>query len=453
MYPPGCMGSIPAADIKSLYTSGWKWYKIEEKVCKENGRGTEHMIKVNGNFGLLQGSYLFSEIARRVDAYKAENPDKEIIRLGIGDVTRPLAKAVVSALHAAADEMGEAGGFHGYGPEQGYDFLRACIRQNDYAARGVEIAEDEIFVSDGSKCDTGNIVDILGQDCVIAVTDPVYPVYVDTNVMAGRSGAFLPEVGRYANIRYLVTDESNGFVPELPGDDVDVVYLCYPNNPTGMTLNREQLKVWVDWALEKKALLLFDGAYERFITEADVPHSIYEIEGAKECAIEFRSFSKTAGFTGTRCAYAVVPKALKGLDAAGESYSLNALWNRRQTTKFNGVSYIVQRAAAAIYTPEGRAEIEETIAYYLSNAKRILRGLADIGITAYGGVNSPYIWLKTPGGMDSWAFFDKLLAEANIVGTPGAGFGAAGEGYFRLTAFNTAENTQKAIDRLRALSL
>ena len=411
------------------------------------------MIQINDNFGRLQGSYLFSEIARRVDAYKKENPAADLIRLGIGDVTRPLCKSVVQALKKAADEMGDAEHFKGYGPEQGYDFLREAICKNDYQKRGVEISADEIFVSDGSKCDTGNIVDILGKDCRIAVTDPVYPVYVDTNVMAGRSGEYNAKTGQYERIQYIVTDESNDFVPQLPKEKVDVVYLCYPNNPTGMTLNKEQLAVWVNWALKEQVLILFDGAYERFITQSDVPHSIYEIPGAKQCAIEFRSFSKTAGFTGTRCAYTVVPKELKGYDSQGREYALGALWNRRQTTKFNGVSYIIQRGAEAVYTKEGKAEIDKTISYYLNNAKIILKGLADLGIRAYGGVNSPYVWLKTPANLDSWSFFDKLLKEAHVVGTPGAGFGAAGEGYFRLTAFNTEENTKKAMERFAQLKL
>lgn len=411
------------------------------------------MIKVNSNFGKLQGSYLFSETAKRINAHAQAHPEAEIIRLGIGDVTMPICEAVSKAMHKAVDEMATKGGFHGYGPEQGYEFLRAAIAKNDYKARGVDIALDEIFVSDGSKCDTGNIGDILGSDCVVAVTDPVYPVYVDTNVMAGRSGDFDPATGRFKDIVYIVTDAGNSFVPEIPKQKVDIVYLCYPNNPTGMTLTRDQLKVWVDWANKEGVLILFDGAYERFITEDDVPHSIYEIEGAKTCAIEFRSFSKTAGFTGTRCAYTVVPKELMGRDDKGQAVSLNALWNRRHTTKFNGVSYVVQRGAEAVYSPEGRQQVESVLAYYLNNAKIILKGLADIGITAYGGVNSPYVWLKTPGGMDSWSFFDKLLKEANVAGTPGAGFGAAGEGYFRLTAFNTPENTERAIERFASLKI
>lgn len=410
------------------------------------------MIRVNDNYGKLQGSYLFSEIARRVDAYTAANPDKELIRLGIGDVTRPLAPAVIKAMQDAVEEMSVRASFRGYGPEQGYDFLREAIAANDYAPLGVKLDKDEIFVSDGSKCDTGNIGDILSANCKVAITDPVYPVYVDTNVMAGRTGDFNPETGRFDGLTYLVTDAANGFVPDLPGDDVDVLYLCYPNNPTGTTLTKSQLKVYVDWANKNGSLILFDGAYERFITDPEVPHSIYEIDGARSCAIEFRSFSKTAGFTGTRCAYTVVPKELEGRDSSGKAVKLGALWNRRHTTKFNGVSYVVQRAAEAIYTPEGKAQVDETVEYYLRNAKMILEGLKKLGLNVYGGVNSPYIWLKTPIA-SSWDFFDKLLSEAGVVGTPGAGFGVAGEGYFRLTAFNTEENTKKAIEKFASLKL
>lgn len=409
------------------------------------------MFKVNDNFGRLQGSYLFSEIAHRVNAYTEEHRDREIIRLGIGDVTRPLVPAVLQAIDAATQEMSDAKTFMGYGPEQGYEFLRAAILENDYAARGVKIGLDEIFVSDGSKCDTGNIQELLSADCKIGVTDPVYPVYVDTNVMAGRSGEFDAAAGKFTDIAYMPTTAENGFVPALPERRVDVMYLCSPNNPTGTAMTKEQLKVWVDWANETGALILFDGAYEHFITDENVPHSIYEIDGAKTCAIEFRSFSKTAGFTGTRCAYTIVPKELMGENAKGERVSMNAMWLRRHTTKFNGVSYIVQRGAAAIYTAEGKRQVNETIEGYLNNAQIILDGLKDIGITAYGGKNSPYVWLKTPGGMKSWDFFDKLLTEANVVGTPGSGFGSAGEGYFRLTAFNTKENTQRAIERLANL--
>ena len=411
----------------------------------------QNMIKVNDNYGKLQGSYLFSEIARRVDAYTAQNPDKELIRLGIGDVTRPLAPAVIKAMEAAVEEMSVRAGFRGYGPEQGYDFLRNAIA-GEYAERGVKIDADEVFVSDGSECDTGNIGDILGSDNKVAITDPVYPVYVDTNVMAGRTGEFNPGTGRFDGLTYLVTDAANGFVPDVPSDDVDVLYLCCPNNPTGTTLTKSQLKVYVDWANKNGSLILFDGAYERFITSPDVPHSIYEVDGARTCAIEFRSFSKTAGFTGTRCAYTIVPKELEGRDSSGKPVKLAPLWNRRHTTKFNGVSYIVQRAAEAVFSPEGKAQVDETIAYYLNNAKIIKEGLANLGLEAYGGVDSPYIWLKTPVA-SSWDFFDKLLSEAGVVGTPGAGFGVAGEGYFRLTAFNTEENTRAAIQKLADLKL
>lgn len=409
------------------------------------------MFKVNQNFARLQGSYLFSEIAHRVAEYTKDNPDADIIRLGIGDVTRPLAPAVLQAIDAATQEMADAKTFMGYGPEQGYEFLRAAIRQGDYASRGIDISLDEIFVSDGSKCDTGNFQELLSPDARVGVTDPVYPVYVDTNVMAGRSGEFDAAASKFSNITYIPTTADNNFVPALPEGRVDVMYLCSPNNPTGTALTKDQLKVWVDWANKTGALILFDGAYERFITDKDVPHSIYEIEGAKTCAVEFRSFSKTAGFTGTRCAYTIVPKELYGEDENGEKVSLNAMWLRRHTTKFNGVSYIVQRGAAAIYTADGKNQIEDTIKGYLENAAIIKHGLAQIGITSYGGVNSPYVWLKTPDGMTSWEFFDKLLKEANVVGTPGSGFGSAGEGYFRLTAFNTKENTEKAIQRLANL--
>ena len=409
------------------------------------------MIKVNRNYAQLQGNYLFSEIARRVNAFCEANKGADIIRLGIGDVTKPLVPAVVKALHEAADEMASQSGFHGYGPEQGYAFLRELIAENDYAQRGVSISADEIFVSDGAKCDTGNIQELFSEDCIVAVTDPVYPVYVDTNVMAGRAGAFCPETNRYARIVYLETSAKNSFVPSLPDRHVDIVYLCFPNNPTGGTLNKAQLKVWVDWARREQALILFDAAYERFIVEKEVPHSIYEIEGAKQCAIEFRSFSKTAGFTGTRCAFTVVPKELMGVDESGKEVSLRDMWTRRHTTKFNGVSYPVQKAAAAIYTPEGKEQVDAVIRFYLNNAKIILDGLSSLGIEAYGGVNSPYVWMKAPQGMTSWQLFDELLRKANVVGTPGAGFGAAGEGYFRLTAFNTEENTRRAIERFSKL--
>lgn len=405
------------------------------------------MVQLNENYLKLPGSYLFSDIAKKVEALKASRPDAKIIRLGIGDVTRPLPKACVDALRKAAEETGTAEGFRGYGPEQGYAFLRETVVEHDFRARGIDVSADEIFISDGAKSDTGNIGDILGPDNRVAVTDPVYPVYVDTNVMAGRAGT-LGADGRWDRLVYLPCVEENGFVPALPSAPADVIYLCYPNNPTGTTLTREQLKVWVDYARENKALILFDAAYEAFITEPDVPHSIYEIEGARECAIEFRSFSKTAGFTGTRCAYTVVPECLK-VKVGGEDVALRRLWNRRQTTKFNGVPYIVQRAAEAVYTPEGQKEIAANIAHYLGNAKTIREALLGIGLKVWGGVNSPYVWVKTPDGMTSWQFFDHLLYDLNVVGTPGSGFGPSGEGYFRLTGFGSAEQTREACERLK----
>lgn len=408
------------------------------------------MALINENYTKLPGSYLFSEIARKVTEFKAANPDANVIRLGIGDVTKPLPSAVVDALHKAVDEMSDASLFRGYGPEQGYDFLVNTIVENDYRALGLDIETDEIFVSDGSKSDTGNIGDILGADNIVAITDPVYPVYVDTNVMAGRAGE-LAEDGKWSKIVYLPCTTDNDFVPSLPTEKVDIVYLCYPNNPTGTTLTRAQLKVWVDYALEHKVLILFDGAYEAYITEDDVPHSIYEIEGAKEVAIEFRSFSKTAGFTGTRCAYTVVPKDLMGYTKSGEKVSLNKLWNRRHTTKFNGVPYIIQRAAEACYSEEGKKQVKATIDYYLNNARIIREGLTELGFQVYGGINSPYIWVKAPEGLGSWGFFDYLLNELNIVGTPGVGFGPSGEGYLRLTAFGTLENTKEAVARLKKI--
>ncbi|WP_339278599.1 LL-diaminopimelate aminotransferase [Paenibacillus sp. FSL W8-1187] len=411
------------------------------------------MTSINSNYLNLQGSYLFSEIAKRRTKFIQDNPQAEIISLGIGDVTRGLPEAVTKAMHAAVDELAVPGSFRGYGPEQGYDFLIQAIIENDYKARGVDIAANEVFVSDGSKCDVGNIQEIFSQDAVVAVQDPVYPVYVDTNVMAGRSGSFNSELGRYENIVYLDCTAENGFKPSLPDRKVDLIYLCYPNNPTGMTLTKDELKVWVDYARENNCLILFDSAYESFITEADVPHSIYEVEGAREVAIEFRSFSKTAGFTGVRCAYTVVPRELKGLDKDGNSVVINDLWNRRHTTKFNGVSYVTQRGAEAIYSPEGKEQIRGLVDYYMTNAGIIRDGLASLGLDVFGGVNAPYIWLKTPKGLDSWAFFDKLLSEANIVGTPGVGFGSSGQGYFRLTAFGSRENTEKAVERIRGLSL
>ena len=404
------------------------------------------MTKVNQNFLKLPGSYLFSEITRRLAAYTAEHPEAKMIRLGIGDVTRPLAPAVIEAMHKAVDEMGTFEGFHGYGPEQGYDFLREAIAKTDYAARGVDIKPNEIFVSDGAKSDCGNIGDIFGADNVVAVCDPVYPVYVDTNAMAGRAGDFQEELGKWSKLVYMPCVEENGFTPQIPQEKVDMIYLCFPNNPTGTVATKEQLKAWVDYANENKAVILYDSAYEAFITQDDVPHTIYEIERARTCAIEFRSFSKTAGFTGNRCAYTVVPMELER-----DGAKLNALWNRRQCTKFNGVPYVIQRGAAAVYTEEGQRQIKETIAYYQENARVIREGLTEAGLTCFGGVNAPYIWLKTPDGMGSWEFFDKLLKEANVVTTPGAGFGPSGEGYIRLTAFGDADATKEAVARIRTM--
>ena len=410
------------------------------------------MAFINENYTKLPGSYLFSDIARKVNEFKTAHPDANVIRLGIGDVTKPLPTAIIEALHSAVDEMADASTFRGYGPEQGYDFLVNTIVENDYKARGLDISIDEIFVSDGSKSDTGNIGDILGLDNIVAVTDPVYPVYVDTNAMAGRAGE-LQVNGKWSKLVYIPCTSENNFVPSLPAERVDIVYLCYPNNPTGTTLTKEQLRVWVDYALKNKVLILFDSAYEAFITEDDVPHSIYEIEGAKEVAIEFRSFSKTAGFTGTRCAYTVVPKTVMGYTKSGEKISLNKLWNRRHTTKFNGVPYIIQRAAEACYSEIGKKQVKATIDYYLNNAKIIREALTVQGLQVYGGINSPYIWVKTPKDMNSWGFFDYLLNDLNIVGTPGVGFGPSGEGYLRLTAFGTLENTNEAVSRLEKITI
>lgn len=406
------------------------------------------MFHINDNFTLLAESYLFSEVAKRINAYKEAHPEVDIIRMGIGDVTRPLCKAAIEAMHKAVDDQADSSTFHGYGPEQGYAFLREAIVEHDYRARGIDMDADEIFVSDGAKSDTGNIGDILARGNRVAVTDPVYPVYVDTNVMGGRAGV-LDTDGCWSNIIYLPVTAENGFVPALPSEVPDMIYLCYPNNPTGTTLTREQLKVWVDYARAHHSLILFDSAYETFIRQDDVPHSIYEIEGAKEVAIEFRSFSKTAGFTGVRCGYTVVPKALKGADSKGEMVSLNHLWNRRQCTKFNGASYISQRAAAAVYTPEGKQQTRKTVDYYLRNAEVLRQGLLDAGFEVFGGTNAPYVWIKTPDETTSWEFFDILLDRCHVAGTPGSGFGPSGEGYIRLTAFNTYENTVEAIDRIK----
>ena len=408
------------------------------------------VVKINENYLKLKSSYLFVEVARREAEFSKANSDADIIKMGIGDVTKPLVPAVVDAFHKAVDEMGNADTFMGYGPEQGYGFLADAIIENDYNKYGVDLDASEVFISDGAKCDTGNIQEIFGIDNKIAVTDPVYTVYVDTNVMAGRTGE-MQDNGMYEGLTYIKCNSENGFVPELPSEPVDIIYLCYPNNPTGTTLTRDQLKVFVDYAKENKAIILFDAAYEMFITEDDVPHTIYEIEGAKEVAIEFKSFSKTAGFTGTRCAYTIVPKELIGYDSKGNEVEINPLWNRRQTTKFNGASYPVQRAAEATYSPDGQKQIKEVVEYYMENAKIIRESLTDLGLEVYGGVSSPYIWVKTPNNMDSWDFFDLLLNEANVVGTPGSGFGPSGEGYLRLTAFNTLENTKEAMDRISKL--
>lgn len=406
--------------------------------------------KVNEYFSLIQNNYLFVEIARRVDEYQKENPDADLIKMGIGDVTRPLAKTVVEAFKNAVDEMGQPETFRGYGPERGYDFLIEDVIKNDYNPLGVELKNSEVFISDGAKCDTGNFQELFSKDNIIAVTDPVYPVYVDSNVMAGRSGK-MGDDGFYENIVYLPATEENDFIPALPEEDVDIIYLCYPNNPTGTTLTKDQLKVWVDYAHEHDAIILFDAAYESFIKTPDVPHSIYEVEGAKEVAVEFRSYSKVAGFTGTRCAYCIVPEELYIKNDDGEDVQLNPLWDRRQSTKFNGVSYPVQRAAQAIYTEEGKKEIQENLDYYVENAEIIRDGLEKVGLKVYGGVDSPYIWFKTPEDIDSWTFFDTLLKEAHVVSTPGAGFGPSGEGYIRLTAFNTHENTKEAMERISKL--
>lgn len=408
------------------------------------------MATINDNYLKLPGSYLFAEIARRVAAYKEANPDADIIRLGIGDVTQPLPQVCIEAMHKAVDDQAKAETFHGYGPEQGYSFLTEAIIKNNYTDRGIEIAPDEIFVSDGSKSDCGNIQEIFGLTNKVAITDPVYPVYLDTNVMAGRTGT-LQDDGHFAGVTYLPCTAENNFAPELPKEKVDMIYLCCPNNPTGTTLSREELTKWVNYAKENESVILFDAAYAAYITEDDVPRSIYEIPGAKDVAIEFRSFSKTAGFTGTRCGYTIIPKTVKGRAADGSLVPFNKLWNRRHTTKFNGTAYIVQRGAAAIYTEEGKKQVKELVSYYMENARIIREGLKTAGLQVFGGVNAPYIWLKTPNHMSSWDFFDKLLHEANIVGTPGAGFGPCGEGYFRLTAFGNRENTKRAVARFAKL--
>lgn len=404
------------------------------------------MYKINDNYLKLPGSYLFSTIGKKVREYKEANPDKQVISLGIGDVTLPLAPAVIEALHGAVDEMSKAETFKGYAPDLGYKFLRQAIADNDYRARGVDIAIDEIFISDGAKSDSGNIGDIFSVDNKIAVCDPVYPVYVDTNAMSGRTGDYIEEKQSWSNVIYMPCTAATNFAPELPKDEPDIIYLCFPNNPTGSTINKEELQKWVDYALRIGAVIIYDAAYEAYISEENVPHTIYECEGAKACAIELRSFSKNAGFTGTRLGFTVIPKELKS-----GGVTLNSLWARRHGTKFNGAPYIIQKAGAAIYTEEGKKQTREQVAYYMNNARVIRESLAEAGYTVSGGVNAPYIWLKTPDHMTSWEFFDMLLEKANVVGTPGSGFGPSGEGYFRLTAFGSYENTLAAIEKIKKL--
>lgn len=405
------------------------------------------MALVNEHFLKLPNNYLFSDIAKKVNAFKVSHPKTDLIRLGIGDVTRPLPQTSIEAMHKAVDELANKETFHGYGPEQGYDFLIDAVIRNDYAPRGVYLEPGEVFISDGAKSDTGNIGDILRHDNSIGVTDPIYPVYIDSNVMCGRAGIL--EDGRWSNVVYLPCLSENNFVPEIPDRRIDILYLCYPNNPTGTVISKAELKKWVNYALENDTLILYDAAYEAYIQDPDIPHSIYEIKGAKKVAIEFRSFSKTAGFTGVRCGYTVVPKELTAATLEGERIPLNRMWNRRQCTKFNGTSYITQRAAEAIYTPEGQRQIKETIDYYIDNARTMKQGLEAAGLKVYGGVNAPYIWLKTPDGTSSWRFFEQMLYEANVVGTPGVGFGPSGEGYIRLTAFGKHEDCVEAMKRIR----
>ena len=406
------------------------------------------MARINDNYLKLQAGYLFPEISRRVSEFTQDNPEASVIRLGIGDVIKPLVPAVLKAFHQGVDEMAASTTFHGYGPEQGYDWLSQIIIDKAYKPLGVDLKTSEVFISDGSKCDSSNILDIFDLGNKVAIGDPVYPVYNDTNVMVGRSGQ-MNEKGYYDGLVYMPCTEENGFNPDFPSEKVDLIYLCCPNNPTGTVATKEQLKAWVDYAIKNDAVILFDAAYEAFITEADIPHSIYEIEGAKQCAIEFRSFSKTAGFTGVRCGLTVIPEELMGTTDSGEKYSFNKLWNRRQCTKFNGVSYPVQKAAAAVYSDEGWAQVKEIIDFYMENARVIREGLSAAGIQCFGGVNAPYIWLKTPEGMTSWDFFDKLLNECHVVGTPGSGFGPSGEGYFRLSAFGERENVETAVQRIK----
>ena len=407
------------------------------------------MVKINENFLKMEDSYLFSTVANKVSKYQQDNPDKNIIKLGIGDVTKPIANKIIEQMKKAVDELGKSNTFRGYGPEQGYEFLRKAIVKYDYERRGIQILPDEVFISDGSKCDCGNIVDLFDINNKIAITDPVYPVYLDTNIISGRTGKYNTETGRYDGVIYIPCTYENDFIPELPQEIPDIIYLCFPNNPTGTVISKEELARWVKYAKENNSIILYDAAYEAFITEDDIPHTIYEIDGAKEVAIEFKSFSKTAGFTGIRCAYTIVPKELKVKASNGEEVSLNKMWNRRQCTKFNGVSYVTQRGAEAVYSEEGQKEIRENIKYYLDNAKIIREGLDEVGIEYYGGINSPYIWLKVPNNMKSWDFFDLLLEKANVVGTPGVGFGPSGEGYFRLTAFGERKNTEEAMKRIK----
>jgi len=408
------------------------------------------MALANENFQKLQAGYLFPEIAARVKKYTEANPEKAIIKMGIGDVTEPLPPSVVKAMHDAVDEMADRNTFRGYGPEKGYDFLRDAIVKNEYQNRGCNISSDEVFVSDGSKCDCANILDIFGDNIKVAITDPVYPVYVDTNVMVGNTGSAGTD-GRFEGIEYLPLTQENNFSAPFPSQPVDLIYLCFPNNPTGVTADKETLTAWVNYALENNAIILFDAAYEAFITEPEIPHTIYEIPGAEKCAIEFRSFSKNAGFTGTRCAWIVVPNELNGKDKAGNNVPLNPLWNRRHSTKFNGVPYIIQKGAEAVYSPEGQKETKELVSFYLENARLLKEGLEKQGFECFGGVNAPYIWIKTPNEISSWDFFDLLLNETQIVGTPGSGFGSCGEGYFRLSAFNSRENILAALDRIEKL--
>ncbi|MCE2905720.1 MAG: LL-diaminopimelate aminotransferase [Anabaena sp. CoA2_C59] len=407
------------------------------------------MATINDNYLKLKAGYLFPEIARRVNAFAQANPDAKIIRLGIGDVTEPLPEACRTAMIKAVEDMGDRSSFKGYGPEQGYNWLREKIATHDFQARGAAIEADEIFISDGSKCDSGNILDIFGKNNVIAVTDPVYPVYVDTNVMAGNTGD-VNEKGEYGGLVYLPVTAENNFTAEIPSQKVDLIYLCFPNNPTGATATKEHLQAWVNYAKANGSIIFFDAAYEAFIKDPSLPHSIFEIEGARDCAIEFRSFSKSAGFTGTRCALTVVPKTLTAKAADGSNVEIWKLWNRRQSTKFNGVSYIIQRGAEAVYSEAGQTQIQALVNFYLDNAKIIRQELTNAGLSVYGGVNAPYVWVKTPHGLSSWEFFDKLLETVNVVGTPGSGFGAAGEGYFRISAFNSRENVEEAMKRITA---